>query len=222
MASARITPPVSGDTAIRIVAQQGGGVNMTDLELYQKLLDASEALLRNDMLLEGVSHVDEVANQAYVMVKDGSLKLSNENPSYKAVVITAKKVLTGGTATYRNDRNKSNFRKLKYGKFIQYQGLEDQIAGFNYSEPDSDLDEVLPLIFGMMSEPGREIVEGIQPFEGNTAAYAEDLGLNHVTVWRHVEKARKEFLSLIPEDCVLYNTSRRLRQRYNIGASDVN
>ncbi len=198
---------------------------MANSELYQNLLDAAEALLRNDMLLEGVSHVDEVANQAYVMVKDGSLKLSNENPSYKAVVLTAKKVLTGGTATYRNDRNKSNFRKLKYGKFIQYQGLEDQIAGFNYYEDESDLDEVLPLILGMMSNQGREIIETIQPFEGNVNAYAESFNLNdnqRRTLHNRVEKARKEFLSLIPEDCVLYNTSRRLRQRYNIGASDVN
>lgn len=195
---------------------------MTDLELYQKLLEASEALLRNDMLLEGVSHVDEVANQAYAMIKDGSLKLSKENPSYKAVVLTAKKVLTGGTATYRNDKNKSDFKKLKYGKFVQYQGLEDQIAGFNYSEPDSDLDEVLPLILGTMTEQGREIVEGIQPFEGNVNAYAESIGIPQRTAHDRVEKARKEFLSLIPEDCVLYNTSRRLRRRYNMGEASVN
>jgi hypothetical protein len=195
---------------------------MTDTELYQNLLEAAESLLMNDMLLEGVSHAEEVANQAFAMIKDGSLKLSEDNPSYRAVALTAKKVLTGGTSTYRNDKNKSDFKKLKYGRLLQAEGLEDYIPGFNYSEPDSDLTEVLPLILGTMSEQGREIVEGIQPFEGNTAAYAEDLGLNHVTVWRHVEKARKEFLSLIPEDCVLYNTSRRLRRRYNIGEASVN
>lgn len=210
---------------IQIVVQQGGGVNMTDTELYQNLLDASEALLRNDMLLEGVSHVEEVANQAYVMVKDGSLKLSNENPSYKAIVLTAKKVLTGGTATYRNDKNKSDFKKLKYGKFIQYQGLEDQIAGFTYSETDSDLDEVYPILKCVLEENNREYIEGIQEFSGNVKSYYEanpQLTITRQAFNNRVNKARKEFLSLIPEDCVLYNTSRRLRRRYNIGDYDVN
>ena len=207
--------------AIRIVAQQEGGVNMTDSELYQNLLEAAESVLRNDMLLNGVSDPAELAGHAWMLIKEGTWKLPEGEVSYVRFAKNARAILTAGSSPYRRDQ-RGNFVKYKYGKFVQYQGLEDQIAGFNYSEPESDLDEVLPLIFGMMSEPGREIVEGIQPFEGNTAAYAEDLGLNHVTVWRHVEKARKEFLSLIPEDCVLYNTSRRLRQRYNIGASDVN
>jgi len=209
--------------AMRIAVQQEGGVNMTDTELYQNLLDASEALLRNDMLLEGVSDPAELANHAWMMIETGEIKLPAEvDVSYKSIILKVKLILCGGTSTYRRDENPSAFKKLKYGKFIQYQGLEDQIAGFNYSEPDSDLDEVLPLILGMMSEHGREIVEGIQPFEGNVNAYAESLGLPQKTVWRHVEKARKEFLSLIPEDCVLYNTSRRLRRRYNIGEASVN
>ncbi len=207
--------------AIRIVAQQEGGVNMTDSELYQNLLEAAESVLRNDMLLNGVSDPAELAGHAWMLIKEGTWKLPEGEVSYVRFAKNARAILTAGSSPYRRDQ-RGNFVKYKYGKFVQYQGLEDQIAGFNYSEPESDLDEVLPLIFGMMSEPGREIVEGIQPFEGNTAAYAEDLGLNHVTVWRHVEKARKELLSLIPEDCVLSNTSRRLRQRYNIGASDVN
>ena len=189
---------------------------MTDSELYQKLLDAAESVLRNDMLLNGVSDPAELAGHAWMLIKDGTWKLPENNISYAAFVKRAREVLTSGSAPYRRDL-KGSFVKHKYGKFIQYQGLEDQIAGFNYSEPDSDLDEVLPLILGMMSEQGREIVEGIQPFEGNVNAYAESIGIPQRTAHDRVEKSRKEFLSLIPEDCVLYNTSRRLRRRYNIG-----
>jgi hypothetical protein len=199
--------------------QQEAGVNNMD-ELYQNLLEASEFILAGDMLLAGVSDPQELANHAWMMIQTGEVNLPESGASLRSVCLKAKMILTGGTAPTR--KTDSKFKQLTRGKLISWHGIEDYLAGFNYSEPDSDLDEVLPLILGMMSEPGREILEGIQPFEGNTAAYAEHLGLNHVTVWRHVEKARKEFLSLIPEDCVLYNTSRRLRQRYNIGASDVN
>ena len=194
---------------------------MTDLELYQKLLEAAQSVLRNDMLLNGVSDPEELAGHAWMLIKDGTWKLPEGEVSYVRLAKNAREILTAGSSPYRRDL-KGAFVKHKHGRLLQAEGLEDYIPGFNYSEPDSDLDEVLPLILGTMSEQGREIVEGIQTFEGNTAAYAEDLGLNHVTVWRHVEKARKEFLSLIPEDCVLYNTSRRLRRRYNIGEASVN
>jgi hypothetical protein len=209
---------------IRIVAQQGGGVNMADSELYQNLLEAAESVLRNDMLLNGVSDPAELAGHAWMLIKEGTWKLPEGEVSYVRFAKNARAILTAGSSPYRRDQ-RGNFVKHKYGKFVQYQGLEDQIAGFNYYEDESDLDEVLPLILGMMSNQGREIIETIQPFEGNVNAYAESFNLNdnqRRTLHNRVEKARKEFLSLIPEDCVLYNTSRRLRQRYNIGASDVN
>lgn len=209
---------------MRIVAQQEGGVNMTDSELYQKLLEAAQSVLRNDMLLNGVSDPAELAGHAWMLIKEGTWKLPEGEVSYVRLVKNARAILTAGSSPYRRDL-KGKFVKHKYGRFVQYQGLEDQIPGFNYSEPDSDLDEVLPLILGTMSEQGREIVEGIQPFEGNVNAYAESLNLDdnqRRTLHNRVEKARKEFLSLIPEDCVLYNTSRRLRRRYNIGEASVN
>jgi len=194
---------------------------MTDLELYQNLLEAAESVLRNDMLLNGVSDPAELAGHAWMLIKDGTWTLPEGEVSYIRLAKNAREILTAGSSPCRRDQ-RGKFVKHKYGRLLQAEGLEDYIPGFNYSEPDSDLDEVLPLILGMMSEHGREIVEGIQPFEGNVNAYAESLGLPQKTVWRHVEKARKEFLSLIPEDCVLYNTSRRLRRRYNIGEASVN
>jgi len=191
--------------------------------LYEKLLEASESLLVGDMLLEGVSDPEELANHAWMMIESGEIKLpEGSDVSFKSIALKVKLILCGGTSTYRKDRNQSDFSKHKYGRLRQAEGLEDYIAGFNYSEPDSDLDEVLPLILGMMSEQGREIIEGIQPFEGNVNAYAEAIGIPQRTAHDRVEKARKEFLSLIPEDCVLYNTSRRLRRRYNIGEASVN
>ncbi len=194
---------------------------MSDSELYQKLLSAAESVLRNDMLLNGVSEPAELAGHAWMLIEDGTWKLPEGEVSYVRLVKNAREILTAGSSPCRRDL-KGKFVKHKYGRLLQAAGLEDYIPGFSYSEPESDLDEVLPLILGMMSEQGREIIEGIQPFEGNVNAYAESLSLPQKTVWRHVEKARKEFLSLIPEDCVLYNTSRRIRQRYNIGGSDVN
>ncbi len=205
-----------------IAVQREHGVNiMTDNELYDNLLEGAKSALRNDMLLNGVSDAEELAGHAWMLIKDGTWKLPEGEVSYVRLAKNAREILTAGSSPYRRDL-KGSFVKHKYGKFIQYQGLEDQIAGFNYSEPDSDLDEVLPLILGMMSEQGREIVEGIQPFEGNVNAYAESTGIPQRTAHDRVEKARKEFLSLIPEDCVLYNTSRRLRRRYNIGEANVN
>jgi len=204
------------------VLQLVHGVNTME-NLYEKLLDASKSLLVGDMLLDGVSDPAELANHAWMMIETGEIKLpEREEVSYRAICLKVKVILSGGTATYRKDQNPSDFKKLKYGKFISWHGIEDYLADSLPYEPDSDLDEVLPLILGMMSEPGRNIIEGIQPFEGNVNAYAESLGLPQKTVWRHVEKARKEFLSLIPEDCVLYNTSRRLRRRYNIGEASDN
>jgi len=192
-------------------------------DLYEKLLEASESLLVGDMLLDGVSDPEELANHAWMMIKTGEIKLPEKSAiSYKSIILKVKLILCGGTSTYRKDLNQSDFSKHKYGRLRQAEGLEDYIAESAHYEPDSDLDEVLPLILGMMSEPGREIVEGIQPFEGNVNAYAESVGIPQQTAFDRVYKARKEFLSLIPEDCVLYNTSRRLRRRYNIGASDVN
>lgn len=197
---------------------------MTDSELYQKLLAAAESVLRNDMLLNGVSDPAELAGHAWMLIKDGTWKLPESSVSYLSYAKRAREILTAGSSPFRRDLQ-GKFVKHKYGRLLQAEGLEDYIPGFNYYEDESDLDEVLPLILGMMSESGRAIIETIQPFEGNVNAYAESFNLNdnqRRTLHNRVEKARKEFLSLIPEDCVLYNTSRRLRQRYNIGASDVN
>ncbi len=194
---------------------------MDDNELYQNLLEGAKSALRNDMLINGVSDPEELAGHAWMLIKDGTWKLPEGEVSYVRLAKNAREILTAGSSPYSRD-SKGSFVKHKHGRLLQAEGLEDYIAGFNYSEPDSDLDEVLPLILSTISEPGREIVEGIQPFEGNVNAYAESLSLPQKTVWRHVEKARKEFLSLIPEDCVLYNTSRRIRRRYNIGEANVN
>jgi len=194
---------------------------MTDTELYQKLLEAAKSALSSDMLLNGVSDPAELAGHAWMMIKDGTWQLPENNVSYVRLVKNAREILTAGSSPYRRDQ-KGTFVKHKYGRFRQAEGLEHYIPDFIFSEPDSDLEEVLPLILGMMSEQGRDIIEGIQPFEGNVNAYAESIGeLQQTTAYR-VNKARKEFLSLIPEDCVLYNTSRRLRRRYNIGEYDVN
>ena len=194
---------------------------MTDSELYQNLLDAAQSVLRNDMLLNGVSDPEELAGHAWMLIKDGTWKVPESNTSFVAFAKRAREILTAGSSPYRRDL-KGAFVKHKHGRLLQAEGLEDYIPGFNYSEPDSDLDEVLPLILCTMSEQGREIVEDIQPFEGNVNAYAESIGIPQRTAHDRVEKARKEFLSLIPEDCVLYNTSRRLRRRYNMGAANVN
>lgn len=194
---------------------------MSDIELYQNLLEAAESVLKKDMLLNGVSDPAELAGHAWMLIKDGTWKLPEGEVSYVRLAKNAREILTGGSSPFRRDL-KGAFVKHKYGRLLQAEGLEDYIPDFNYSEPDSDLDEVLPLILGMMSEQGREIVEGIQPFEGNVNAYAESIGIPQRTAHDRVNKARKEFLSLIPEDCVLYNTSRRLRRRYNIGDYDVN
>ena len=202
--------------------QQEAGVNTMD-ELYKNLLEASEFILAGDMLLGGVSDPQELANHAWMMIQTGEVKLPESGASLRSVCLKAKMILTGGTAPTR--KTDSKFKQLTRGKLISWHGIEDYLAGFNYYEDESDLDEVLPLILGMMSNQGREIIETIQPFEGNVNAYAESFNLNdnqRRTLHNRVEKARKEFLSLIPEDCVLYNTSRRLRLRYNIGASDVN
>ncbi len=199
---------------------------MTDSELYQNLHDASVALLMNDMLLEGVSDPAELANHAWMMIETGEIKLPAEaDVSYKSIILKVKLILCGGTSTYRRDENPSAFKKLKYGKFIQYQGLEDQIPSSTPFEPNSDLGEVYPILKCVLEENNREYIEGIQEFGGNVKSYYEDnpqLTITRQAFNNRVNKARKEFLAITPPDCDLYNTSRRLRRRYNIGEASVN
>jgi len=193
--------------------------------IYEKLLEASESLLVGDMLLDGVSDPEELANHAWMMIESGEIKLAGDRTSFKAIVLSAKKVLCGGTSTYRNDRNQSDFSKHKYGRLRQAEGLEDYIADSTPFEPDSDLDEVYPILKCVLEENNREYIEGIQEFGGNVKSYYEDnpqLTITRRAFANRVNKARKEFLAITPPDCDLYNTSRRLRRRYNIGASDVN
>ena len=194
-------------------------------DLYEKLLEASKSLLVGDMLLDGVSDPEELANHAWMMIETGEIKLAGEKTSYRAVVLTAKKVLSGGTATYRKDQNQSDFKKLKYGKFISWHGIEDYLADSTPFKPDSDLDEVYPILKCVLEENNREYIEGIQEFGGNVKSYYEDnpqLTITRQAFNNRVNKARKEFLAITPPDCDLYNTSRRLRRRYNIGEASVN
>ncbi len=207
------------------VLQLVHGVN-TMGNLYEKLLDASKSLLVGDMLLDGVSDPAELANHAWMMIETGEIKLpEKEEVSYRAICLKVKVILSGGTATYRKDQNQSDFKKLKYGKFISWHGIEDYLADSAPFEPDSDLDEVYPILKCVLEENNREYIEGIQEFGGEVKSYYEDnpqLTITRQAFNNRVNKARKEFLAITPPDCDLYNTSRRLRRRYNIGEASVN
>ncbi len=197
---------------------------MTDTELYQNLLEAAESVLRTDMLLNGVSDPAELAGHAWMLIKDGTWKLPEENISYAAFVKRAREILTAGSSPYRRDL-KGAFIKHKYGRLLQAEGLEYFIADSTPFEPDSDLDEVYPILKCVLEESNREYIEGIQEFGGNVAKYHENnpqLTITRRAFNNRVNKARKEFLAITPPDCDLYNTSRRLRRRYNIGEANVN
>jgi hypothetical protein len=197
---------------------------MTDTELYQNLLEAAESVLRNDMLLNGVSDPAELAGHAWMLIKDGTWKLPEGEVSYVRLAKNAREILTAGSSPYGKDQ-KGQFVKHKYGRLLQAEGLEYFIPDSTPFEPDSDLDEVYPILKCVLEENNRECIEGVQEFGGNVKSYYEanpQLTITRQAFNNRVNKARKEFLAITPPDCDLYNTSRRLRRRYNIGEASVN
>ena len=192
-----------------------------EIFVYEKLMDAALSIISRDKKTHGVSDAEELANHAFMQLKTKRRPLK-EKMSYQKEILAAKRVLTSGTSPARDTSGGELFCEIKYGRLVQACGIEQQVFARESLEKDSDLSEVLPLILGMMTEKSRLIVHSIQPFSGNVSAYAKAVNIPQQTAHDRVHKARHEFLGLIPRNCNLYTTSRRLRRRFKIGEFNVN
>lgn len=188
-------------------------------DFYEKLQKAASSFENNNNNSKGVSDADELANHVWMRVAEGRWTVPEDHTkiSYKSMILAALANLTGGSSPAK--RSDDPHRWLKHGRFVQ---VTEQInLSFEPDSPyESDLESVTPAILGVMKPKNADTIVLLVKHRGSIAKMSREENIAPETARQRALRARKEFLSLIPTDSVLYTNARRLFKRFEVDPSE--